>query len=210
MMENKAAVIFAKTLSLVFHPLGMPLVIYLLIRWIDPYYIAPAQADFFVFLLLVTNILAPAASILIMIKFGMASSIDLKDRKERFAPYLLVIFYYIVSYSLLRYYGPMLPMEVFSFFLSVIISLILSLIINYFWKISVHMLGQGGVFGSLVSLSILHRADVTLFIIFTLIMASLTAYSRLKLNAHTPNQVYAGFSLGFICNVVVLGFKIFL
>ena len=54
-MENKAAVIFAKTLSLVFHPLGMPLVIYLLIRWIDPYYIAPAQADFFVFLLPLFN-----------------------------------------------------------------------------------------------------------------------------------------------------------
>lgn len=208
-MEKTASVLFAKTLSLVFHPLGMPLVIYLLIRWIDPYYIAPAQADFFVFLLLITNILAPAVSILIMIKFGMASSIDLKDRKERFAPYLLVIFYYITSYSLLRYYGPMLPMEVFSFF-SVIVSLILSLIINYFWKISVHMLGQGGVFGSLLSLSILHRADVALFIIFSLIMASLTAYSRLKLNAHTPNQVYAGFCLGFICNVVILGFKVFI
>jgi membrane-associated phospholipid phosphatase len=72
------------------------------------------------------------------------------------------------------------------------------------------MLGQGGVFGSLVSLSILHRADVTIFIIAALIMASLTAYSRLKLNAHTPNQVYAGFCLGFICNVLVLGFKVFI
>ncbi|MFM7770731.1 MAG: phosphatase PAP2 family protein [Bacteroidota bacterium] len=209
-MENKSAVLFAKTLSLIFHPLGMPLVIYILIRWIDPYYIAPAEADFFVFLLLFTNIVAPALSILIMMKFGMVSSIDLKERKERFAPYLLVIFYYFASYSLLRYYGPLLPMEVFSFFLSVLISLILSLSINAYWKISVHMLGQGGVFGSLVSLSILHRADVTIFIIAALIMASLTAYSRLKLNAHTPNQVYAGFCLGFICNVLVLGFKVFI
>jgi hypothetical protein len=111
-MREKFIIQFSKFLSLIFHPLGMPMVIYLLVRWIDPYYIAPAEADYFVFLLLGINIVAPAASILIMIKFKMVSSIDLHDRKERWAPYLLVIFYYILSYGLLRYYGPTLPTEV--------------------------------------------------------------------------------------------------
>ena len=134
-MREKFIIQFSKFLSLIFHPLGMPMVIYLLVRWIDPYYIAPAEADYFVFLLLGINIVAPAASILIMIKFKMVSSIDLHDRKERWAPYLLVIFYYILSYVLLRYLGPSLPTEVFSFILSVIVSLLLSLGINFFWKI---------------------------------------------------------------------------
>jgi membrane-associated phospholipid phosphatase len=203
-MREKFIIQFSKFLSLIFHPLGMPMVIYLLVRWIDPYYIAPAEADYFVFLLLGINIIAPAASILIMIKFKMVSSIDLHDRKERWAPYLLVILYYILSYALLRYYGPALPTEVFSFFLSVIVSLLLSLGINFFWKISVHMLGQGGVFGSLISLSILHRADVSIIIIGCLIMAALTGFSRLRLNAHTHQQVYAGFVLGMVCNLVIL------
>ena len=180
------------------------MVIYLLVRWIDPYYIAPAEADYFVFLLLGINIVAPALSILIMIKFKMVSSIDLHDRKERWAPYLLVILYYILSYVLLRYYGPTLPTEVFSFILAVIVSLLISLTINFYWKISVHMLGQGGVFGSLISLSILHRADVSIIIIGCLLMSALTGFSRLRLNAHTHQQVYAGFVLGMICNLVIL------
>ena len=203
-MREKFIIQFSKFLSLIFHPLGMPMVIYLLVRWIDPYYIAPAEADYFVFLLLGINIIAPALSILIMIKFKMVSSIDLHDRKERWAPYLLVIFYYIMSYGLLRYLGPTLPTEVFSFILSVIISLLLSLGINFFWKISVHMLGQGGVFGSLISLSILHRADVSIIIIACLLMSALTGFSRLRLNAHTHQQVYAGFVLGVVCNLVIL------
>jgi membrane-associated phospholipid phosphatase len=203
-MGEKFITQFSKFLSLIFHPLGMPMLIYILVRWIDPYYIAPAEADFFVFLLLGINIVAPALSILIMIKFKMVSSIDLHDRKERWAPYLLVILYYLLSYGLLRYYGPALPTEVFSFILSVIVSLLLSLGINFFWKISVHMLGQGGVFGSLISLSILHRADVSIIIIACLIMSALTGFSRLRLNAHTHQQVYAGFILGMLCNLVIL------
>jgi membrane-associated phospholipid phosphatase len=203
-MKEKFIIQFSKFLSLIFHPLGMPMVIYLLVRWIDPYYIAPVEADYFVFLLLGINIIAPAVSIVIMIKFKMVSSIDLHDRKERWAPYLLVILYYLLSYGLLRYYGPTLPTEVFSFILSVIVSLLLSLTINFFWKISVHMLGQGGVFGSLISLSILHRADVSIIIIACLLMSALTGFSRLRLNAHTHQQVYAGFVLGMVCNLVIL------
>ncbi|MFA9219712.1 MAG: hypothetical protein ACEQSL_00840 [Sediminibacterium sp.] len=203
-MREKFIIQFSKFLSLIFHPLGMPMLIYLLVRWIAPYYIGSAEADYFVFLLLGINIVAPALSILIMIKFKMVSSIDLHDRKERWAPYLLVIFYYIMSYALLKYYKPDLQKEVFSFFLSVIISLLLSLGINFFWKISVHMLGQGGVFGSLISLSHLIRADVSVVIIGCLLMAALTGFSRLRLNAHTHQQVYAGFVLGMVCNLVIL------
>lgn len=209
-MKESVVIKLSKFLSLLFHPLGMPLVIYVLIRWIDPYYIAPVEADFFVFLLLIINIVMPAVSILIMIRFGILSSIDLRKREERWGPYLLVILYYVLSYWALRSYGPLLPSEVFSFVISVIVSLVISLVINRYWKISVHMLGQGGVFGSLISLNILHRSDVSIFVILTLIMASLTAYSRLKLNAHTHAQVYAGFTLGFLCNLLVLSTQIYI
>ena len=118
-LRQRATYRFAQVLSLVFHPLWMPLIIYLSVRTIDPYYIAPSQADYFVFLLLGINIVAPAVSMLIMIKYGMLSSIELRNRKERFGPYLLVIFYYALSYVMLRWKGPYLPDTVFSFFLSV-------------------------------------------------------------------------------------------
>lgn len=198
----------AKVLSLIFHPLWMPLIIYLLVRWLDPYYIGQTKADNFVILLLLVNIIAPALSMLIMIKYGMLSSIELRDRKERFGPYLLVIFYYVLSYTMLRWQGPILPQEVFSFFVSVILSLIVSLSINMFWKISVHLLAQGGVFGTLLALNSLHKSDINVFLMISALAAGLTAYSRLKLHAHTHGQVYAGFILGVVMNWVIISMKI--
>lgn len=199
---------FAQILSIVFHPLWMPLIIYLSVRTIDPYYIAPTQADYFVFLLLGINIVAPALSMLIMIKYGILSSIDLRDRKERFGPYLLVIFYYVLSYTMLRWKGPYLPPNVFSFFLSVIISLCCSLVINMYWKISVHMLAQGGVFGTLLALNVIHPSLDFVYPVLSLIMAAITAYSRLYLHAHTPGQVYAGFCVGAVVNWYVISHQL--
>lgn len=198
---------FAKVLSLIFHPLWMPLIIYVFVRRVDPYYIAPTEADDFVILLLLINIIAPALSILIMIKYGMLSSIELRDRKERFGPYLLVIFYYVLSYLMLRWKGPILPLEVFSFFVSIIASLVASLTINMFWKISVHLLAQGGVFGTILALNTLHKADIQVFLMASILAAGLTAYSRVKLDAHTHGQAYAGFCLGAVMNYFIISQK---
>jgi hypothetical protein len=194
----------AQILSIIFHPLWMPLLIYGIVRWMDPYFIAPTEADGFILLLLVVNIVAPALSILVMIKYGWVSGIELRERNERWGPYLLVIFYYAISYLALRWQGPILPKEVFSFVLAVIVSLVLSLSINAFWKISVHMLGQGGVFGSLLALKYVHMADVSVIAMLTIAMAALTGYSRVKLDAHTHGQVYAGFILGTAINWIII------
>jgi len=198
---------FAKILSLVFHPLWMPLIIYVFVRRVDPYYIAPTQADNFVILLLLINIVAPALSMLIMIKYGLLTSIELRDRKERFGPYLLVIFYYVLSYLMLKWKGPNLPHKVFRFFEAVILSLVASLTINMFWKISVHMLAQGGIFGTLIGLNFIHPNMDQIWLMLSITMAGLTAYSRLKLNAHTHGQVYAGFVLGSVINAVIISMK---
>jgi hypothetical protein len=207
---EKIIIQFAKVLSIIFHPLWMPLVIYITVRKVDPYYIAPIEADRFVFLLLGINILAPAISMLIMIRHGMLSSIDLRNRKERFGPYMLVIFYYILSYSILRWKGTFLPETVFSFFLSVICSLILSMAINTIWKISVHMLAQGGIFGTLIGMNTIHPNLDQVWPMLAIVMAGLTAYSRLKLQAHTHAQVYAGFCLGVLVNWIIISNKLYI
>jgi hypothetical protein len=203
-MRDTFTLRFAKILSLIFHPLWMPLIIYLSVRTIDPYYIATTHADFLVFLLLIVNIVAPAISMLVMIHYKMLSSIELRERKERFGPYMLVIGYYVLSYFILRRYVDFLPGSVFSFFLSVIVSLLLSLGINMYWKISVHMLAQGGVFGTLLALHVIHPNLDMMFPTLSLIMAGLTAYSRLKLDAHTHGQVYSGFALGTCVNWLII------
>lgn len=197
----------AQILSIIFHPLWMPLVIYLTVRTVDPFYIGSTAGDQFIFLLLGINIIAPAISMFIMMKYGMISSIDLHDRKERFWPYMLVIFYYVLSYTMLKWKGIHLPETVFSFFLSVVISLVVSMLINTFWKISVHMLAQGGVFGTLLGVNVIDPNMDILFPTLSLIMAGTTGFARLYLDAHTPGQVYAGFCLGTVVNFLIISTK---
>lgn len=72
----------AQFLSILFHPLWMPLLIYVIVRWMDPYFIAPTNADAFVLALLIVNIIAPAVSILFMIKYGMVSGIELREKRK--------------------------------------------------------------------------------------------------------------------------------
>jgi hypothetical protein len=109
-----------------------------------------------------------------------------------------------LSYIMLRWKGPYLPDTVFSFFLSVILSLVISLSINSVWKISVHMLAQGGVFGTLLALNVIHPNLDTLYPALSVLMAGVTGYSRLYLDAHTHGQVYAGFCLGAVINWLII------
>ena len=195
---------FARFISLLFHPLWMPLIIYTVARSCDPFILLPPAMNGFILLLLVINIVAPAVSILIMTKFGMISSIELSQRNERMGPYLLVLFYFIMSFLVLRMKATFLPLEILNWFLAIILSLSLAQVINQFWKISVHMLAQGGAFGMLLALQHLHNIPIMYFLAGSLLATGLTGYARVKLDAHTPNQVYAGFLLGLVVTYVVV------
>ncbi len=162
------------------------------------------MVNYYVLILLLMCIIAPALSMMIMVRFGMLSGLELKQRTERTGPYMLVMFYFILCYVLLKWRMDLLPQEIFRMFLAVIVSLAVALAINLSWKISVHMLAQGGLFGTLLALNYLHQAPVMGFVMLSILVAGFTGYARVQLDAHTPGQVYAGFLLGTVVNVVVI------
>jgi len=183
----------------------MPLLIYLFIQQIDPFYIAGTPMDRFILLFLVINALAPALSMLIMLRFGMISSLEAGQRSERFAPFMLVIFYYIVSFGLLWWKNPGFPDFVLRFFASVIFSLSFALLINMRWKISVHMIAQGSLTGCLLAIRSSLPTDGHWLIAGALLLAAWIGFARLQLNAHSPRQVYAGYAVGVIVTWAVIG-----
>ena len=69
-------------------------------------------------------------------------------------------------------------------------------VINLKWKISIHMLGMGGIVGTIIGLILRYQIDAVPLVISLVILSGLVGYSRLRLDAHTPLQVYAGFVLG--------------
>jgi hypothetical protein len=59
------------------------------------------------------------------------------------------------------------------------------------------MVGIGGLFGVLISVSYLLRFDMTVYYIGVIILAGIIGFARLFLQEHKPYQIYTGFLLGF-------------
>jgi hypothetical protein len=78
-------------------------------------------------------------------------------------------------------------------------------IITFFWKISVHALSMGGVVGLLfVITAMLPESDVNYLFFATIIISGLVLSARLKLQSHTPAQVYMGFVLGLFVSFMII------
>ena len=93
----------------------------------------------------------------------------------------------------------MLPFWFVSLLLGACVALIIALVINFFWKISAHMLGIGGLLGGIMGIAQIHMMNPYWAFIIVFIIAGLLGTSRIFLRKHTPMQVYAGFCLGFAC-----------
>ncbi|MBE9480240.1 MAG: hypothetical protein IMY69_00935 [Bacteroidetes bacterium] len=118
----------------------------------------------------------------------------MKTKEERTLPYLMtIIFYYLASYLLKQL---QISPIFYYFILGATFLIIITLIINFFWKISIHMIGIGGMLGTLIGLSFLWMIDIPFLIILLILCSGITGFARLKLNAHNPVQVYTGFVIG--------------
>ena len=142
----------------------------------------------------------PGLFIYLLTRTGAASDLELTKRKERALPYLIVI----TSEELCLYflYRMMMPFWLIAILMGICVALLIALCINFFWKISAHMIGIGGLLGGLMGVARIHLINPYLLFIAVLLIAGLLGTSRIFLKRHTPLQVYAGFSLGFMCTFV--------
>ncbi len=82
--------------------------------------------------------------------------------------------------------------------LATIIAISIALAITFFWKISMHMIGIGGLTGAILALSLRFGIDAWMIFTVVLLISGLLGSSRLFLNAHTPAQVHTGYLLGTV------------
>lgn len=126
----------------------------------------------------------------------LVGNFEISNRNERIFPIAITAIIYYYTYSFLK--DQQVLIFIALFILAVSIVLILLLIINFFWKISMHTAGAGGICALTLFLSLrITSANVPFFVV-ALIVTGLVAYARLYLHEHTPSQIYTGFLLGFI------------
>lgn len=193
-MEKK----ISNILSVVLHPLLVPS-FFVLIIFQFPVYFLPLQFVrirymVLMYMFLMTGIV-PALVTVILWRFKIIKSLKMEQRNDRLFPLLtMAVFYYLAYYLLNKQAG----FPVLNLFLvgSAMLALI-TLLINNYAKISLHLVSWGGFAGSLVGLSYLFHLQPFLWIILVFFLSGLVGYARLKAHAHKSWQVYVGYVLGF-------------
>jgi len=203
-MEEK----LAKLISILFHPLLIPsYAMLILINTNNHFVLVILGESRYIALMIVflTSFVLPVLFMLILLKIGTIKSLQMESRHERVLPLFFVAIFFYGTYYLLKQ-GP--HFALFNIFmLGATLLVIISLLVNYMTKISIHMVAQGGLFGAFTGFAISFNQNYTLLIYFFTVIAGLTAFARLKLKAHNEAQVYGGFGLGVL---VMLGLFLFI
>lgn len=198
---------FAKIISFLFHPLLMPSYGFAFIFFTKNYIstFTPGNLKWLILgITLVFTFLLPGLNALILLKMGRIKSLEMETSNERTIPYISTSFYYLALFYL--FFNAQFPSVFMILILGAAISVMLSFIINFWWKISAHTIGIGGISGAALGIIYRLQIDLHLMFMFLLLISGIVAYARLKLNAHTPSQVYTGFVLGFIIELVLMIF----
>jgi membrane-associated phospholipid phosphatase len=134
-------------------------------------------------------VLAPISFFFIMLKKKKIINQDAANREERTIPYLVGILFLLFGAVILYYSG--INHLLMAFWIIQIFNSFLLITVNYFWKISAHLIGFSSPAAFLYFLT---GYQVLLPI---LLMAAVIGWSRYYLKCHSIFQILAGFIFGF-------------
>ena len=190
---------WTKWISGILHPLLMPLVTLVLVFGMDPYLQSLPEVFVYMGVVVLVNTLAPAVSIFVLYRRGLLSDLDIRNRKERSLPFFLVLAYFIMTYVLLVTSPSIfIPLIYLDMLMGLMVSIGLALAVTRRFKISMHMLGQGGTLGTIMGVQAVNGAPMWELNAVLIFLAGWVGFARIKMGVHRHIEVYTGYLLGFI------------
>jgi membrane-associated phospholipid phosphatase len=211
--------LLSKVISVVFQPLFLPIYAFLLYVTIDHHSTflirseqASLQFNYILSIQILLAVIIPIGSLYVMYRSNIITSMSIPDRKERIPVLIITLFYYLLTYYFLRkihvtnldFLGAFMP-----FLTGGIILAALSLMITFFWKISIHAIGVSGLAGAFLGFyellfPIQNGEEITIINILLLLLVGVVCSARLHLKAHSFLQIIGGITLGFVVEYIVV------
>ncbi len=190
--------LIARFVSLIFHPLLMPTAgLILIFNLGGPISYLPLEIKRVVLVIVAaTTCIIPITLLPLFQMMGLIDSVYMVERKERFWPILATALSFFVGYWILNRV-PVIPKFINSFIFFTIVSVILALSITLFWKVSIHMVGMGGISAVITALAWRFNPQLILFVAAAFVVAGVVGWARLKTESHKPAEVYVGYLVGF-------------
>ena len=197
----------ANIISGILHPIFMPLYGLVLIFLFNPYISLQVQyvTQIQVLLLMFSwTVITPIFIMILLKKVKVIKNFYLENHQERKWPFIGTIVCYYLCLESINWASMHLIFDLL--IIGAIIILLIAHLVTLKWKISAHMIGIGGLTGVMIGLSQRFSIDHFWIILFLILTSGLIGFARLKIKAHTYQQVYAGFILGLFIqwSIIVL------
>ncbi len=187
----------ARGISYLFHPLLVPFYILLLFLGLDSFFalLIPIRFKFVLLgIVFLTTVCFPLIVIFFLYRLKIITSFYLEQKEERIFPLLCIAIFYYLTYYLLK--GVQFASFFSYYMLGATLLAILALVITFYKKISLHMLGMGSFSGLLLGLSLNYGLHFLNLFFAGLLLSGLVGFARLKSNSHQPTEIYSGFFVG--------------
>ncbi len=191
----------AAIVSWIFSPFWIPTFAFILLFTVSYLKNMPTQ-----YKLLVTAIVACFTIIMPGLGIGIFRFINnltkYTEKKHRHFPALLTLASYVFCMiTMLKLNIPWYMTGVVLASLTILLSFYIT---NFFWKISEHTAGLGGVIGGVLSFSSLFGYNPIVWLSGGILIVGLLGSARIILNKHTLGEVFGGFFIGLACTMIVL------
>jgi hypothetical protein len=189
----------AKVISYLFHPMFMPMVMAIVISYLNKSEfvgITNAQRVNFLLNIILNTIFFPLITTLLLKALGFIESIQLKTTKERIIPLIATMIFYFWNYWSLKHINAPLSLKVLM--LGAYWGVILVFMANIFLKVSMHTAAAGGAIGIVIVLMMIGNYNLLIPLLFTMLIGGIIGTARMVLQAHKPGEVWLGYLIGVL------------
>ena len=211
--------------SVIMHPLFIILYVLFYLISANPYifgFSGPKAEGMVLISILTISVMFPLIAILMMKALGLISSFSMPDKKERIGPLIITGLFYMWLYVNVRN-NDNIPNAISFFILGTTIAIFLALTINSFTKISLHTIAAGGFLTGMTLiifnwsygyvdipipfLGTVWRCSDRMVLMVVMLLTGAASSARLYLKAHETDEVYGGYIVGILSQMVA--FKLF-
>ncbi len=198
MQKSKIFRKLAHAFSYTFHPLLMTSVA-VFVLFNSGHYLSVVNAgirDTIFSIFFILTFLLPALFIPVLYYFRLISKLEIDLRKERLLPLISTTVIYSLAYYFMQRIS--MPPILLKIIFSSIVVLLVCTVATFFWKISLHSAGLGGLFGFVIYIGINNNLNVLLVGFIIILVSGFVGSSRLYLTRHNQWQIYGGYLAGVI------------
>lgn len=198
----------AKIISYLFHPLFIPTYVFIFLIFQFPYEFAGItdyQLKLRLFSIFWLTAFFPAFAVFLLWRLKFSESIFLRTQKERIVPFIITMFFYWWMYYLSRNFTDQ-PAVLKFFYMGIFSSTVFGLILNNYYKISLHAMGVGGALAAIILFAMYYRAPLGVSMSVAAMVTGIVCTARFLVSDHTNKEVYAGLFVGIFCQLAAYYF----